>query len=107
MEAYGIEVNLVDGFRRWSGSRWRQDSYAMVSKPIQVLWPELRSNATKEHGSRKAAPSRAQSSLSPAPGCQPESTLELAGHVALIGEPCSERCLHQGHTAQHQATREI
>src|SRR6202035_1864948 len=56
---------------------------------------------------RKAAPSRAHRSLSPAAGCEPESTLELAGHVALIGEPCSERGLHKGCTAEHQATCEI
>ena len=76
----------------------------LVGKAMREILDE-RSFAVS--GSRKAAPSRAQSSLSPAAGCQPESTLELAGHVALIGKPCSERGLHQGYTAQHQATREI
>jgi aspartate-semialdehyde dehydrogenase len=58
-------------------------------------------------GSRKAAPSRARRNLSPAAGYQPESTLELATNVALIGEHGSERGLHQGNTTEQKPPREI
>src|SRR5690348_12384316 len=51
--------------------------------------------------------SRAHRRRSPMAWRQPEGLLELAGHVALICEPRSERGFNEGHAAEYEATHDI